>query len=651
MSQSTFVLQSHFKPRGDQPTAIARLIEGISTGVKHQTLLGVTGSGKTFTVANVIEGVQKPTLVIAHNKTLAAQLYKEFKEFFPHNAVEYFVSYYDYYRPEAYIPHTDIYVEKESSINDEIDRLRHSATKSLLSRRDTIVVASVSCIYGIGSPEDYLDSMLSLKVGERVKRREILGKLTRMQYARNDVDFFRGKFRVRGDNIEVFPSYGNTAYRIALWGDEVEGLFELDPVSGRKIQAHDFISIYPATHFVTNRARHEQALSSITLELAERLEYLRGQGKLLEAQRLEQRTKYDLEMLREVGFCSGIENYSRHLSGRGAGEPPTTLIDYFPDDYLLVIDESHVTIPQLIGMYSGDRSRKDNLVEYGFRLPSAYDNRPLKFNEFEEKITQAIYVSATPGPYELAKCDQPVEQIIRPTGLIDPEIEVRPAENQVDDLISEIRKRHDERVLVTTLTKRMAEDLSEHLHEIGIKVQYLHSDISTLDRTDILYDLRRGVFNVLVGINLLREGIDLPEVTLVAILDADKEGFLRSERSLIQTVGRVARNVEGRVIMYADAITDSMSRAIQENNRRRAKQIAYNEAHNITPQTIIKPIEELVRRRALAEEEERLPYVGPRGLEETIEGLREEMRRAAQGLEFERAAMLRDMIESLESGG
>jgi excinuclease ABC subunit B len=651
MSQSTFVLQSHFKPQGDQPTAIARLVEGISSGVKHQTLLGVTGSGKTFTIANVIEDVQKPTLVIAHNKTLAAQLYKEFKEFFPHNAVEYFVSYYDYYRPEAYIPHTDIYVEKESSINDEIDRLRHSATKSLLSRRDTIVVASVSCIYGIGSPEDYLDSMLSLKVHERVKRREILGKLTRMQYARNDVDFFRGKFRVRGDNIEVFPSYGNTAYRIALWGDEIEGLFELDPVSGRKVQAHDFISIYPATHFVTNRARHEQALSSITLELAERLEYLRGQGKLLEAQRLEQRTKYDLEMLREVGFCSGIENYSRHLSGRGAGEPPTTLIDYFPDDYLLVIDESHVTIPQLIGMYSGDRSRKDNLVEYGFRLPSAYDNRPLKFNEFEEKITQVIYVSATPGPYELSKCEQPVEQIIRPTGLIDPEIEVRPAENQVDDLISEIRKRHNERVLVTTLTKRMAEDLSEHLHEIGIKVQYLHSDISTLDRTDILYDLRRGVFNVLVGINLLREGIDLPEVTLVAILDADKEGFLRSERSLIQTVGRVARNVEGRVIMYADTLTDSMSRAIQENNRRRVKQIAYNEAHNITPQTIIKPIEEMVRRRSLAEKEARLPYVSPRGLEETIEGLREEMRRAARGLEFERAAMIRDMIESLESGG
>jgi excinuclease ABC subunit B len=651
MSQSTFVLQSHFKPRGDQPTAIARLVEGISAGVKHQTLLGVTGSGKTFTIANVIEGVQKPTLVIAHNKTLAAQLYKEFKEFFPHNAVEYFVSYYDYYRPEAYIPHTDIYVEKESSINDEIDRLRHSATKSLLSRRDTIVVASVSCIYGIGSPEDYLDSMLSLKVQEQVKRREILGKLTRMQYARNDVDFLRGKFRVRGDNIEVFPSYGNTAYRIALWGDEVEGLFELNPISGRKIQAHDFISIYPATHFVTNRARHEQALSSITQELAERLDYLRGQGKLLEAQRLEQRTKYDLEMLREVGFCSGIENYSRHLSGRSAGEPPTTLIDYFPDDYLLVVDESHVTVPQLIGMYSGDRSRKDNLVEYGFRLPSAYDNRPLKFNEFEEKINQVIYVSATPGPYELSKCEQPVEQIIRPTGLIDPEIEVRPAENQVDDLISEIKKRHDQRVLVTTLTKRMAEDLSEHLHEIGIKVQYLHSDISTLDRTDILYDLRRGVFNVLVGINLLREGIDLPEVTLVAILDADKEGFLRSERSLIQTVGRVARNVEGRVIMYADAITDSMSRAIRENNRRRIKQIAYNEAHNITPQTIIKPIEEMVRRRTLAEEEARLPDVGQRGLEETIEGLREEMRRAARGLEFERAAMIRDMIESLESGG
>ncbi len=650
MSQSTFVLQSHFKPQGDQPTAIARLVDGINKKVKNQTLLGVTGSGKTFTIANVIESVQKPTLVIAHNKTLAAQLYKEFKEFFPHNAVEYFVSYYDYYRPEAYIPHTDIYVEKESSINDEIDRLRHSATRSLLSRRDTIVVASVSCIYGIGSPEDYLESMLFLKVHEQMKRREILGKLTRMQYARNDVDFFRGKFRVRGDNIEVFPAYGNTAYRIALWGDEIEGLYEFDPVNGRKIQTYDSISIYPATHFVTNRAKHEQALASISLELAERLEYLRGQGKLLEAQRLEQRTKYDLEMLREVGFCSGVENYSRHLSGRAEGEPPTTLIDYFPDDYLLVVDESHVTIPQLIGMYAGDRSRKDNLVEYGFRLPSAYDNRPLKFNEFEKKVNQVVYVSATPGPYELNTCKQPVEQIIRPTGLIDPEIEVRPAENQVDDLISEIRKRYNERVLVTTLTKRMAEDLSEHLHEIGIKVQYLHSDISTLDRTDILYDLRRGVFNVLVGINLLREGIDLPEVTLVAILDADKEGFLRSERSLIQTVGRVARNVQGRVIMYADAMTDSMSRAIQENNRRRVKQIAYNEAHNITPQTIIKPIEEMVRRRTLVEEEVRPPYVGLQGLEETIEGLREEMLRAAQGLEFERAALIRDMIESLESG-
>lgn len=651
MSQSTLVLQSHFRPQGDQPTAIARLVDGISKGVKNQTLLGVTGSGKTFTIANVIESVQKPTLVIAHNKTLAAQLYKEFKEFFPHNAVEYFVSYYDYYRPEAYIPHTDIYVEKESSINDEIDRLRHSATRSLLSRRDTIVVASVSCIYGIGSPEDYLESMLSLRVHEKIKRREILGKLARMQYARNDIDFFRGKFRVRGDNIEVFPSYGNTAYRISLWGDEIEGLYEFDPVNGRKIQTYDSISIYPATHFVLNREKHEQALASIAQELAERLEYLRGQGKLLEAQRLEQRTKYDLEMLREVGFCSGVENYSRHLSGRAEGEPPTTLIDYFPDDYLLIIDESHVTIPQLIGMYAGDKSRKDNLVEYGFRLPSAYDNRPLKFNEFEEKVNQVIYVSATPGPYELNTCKQPVEQIIRPTGLIDPEIEVRPAENQVDDLISEIRKRHNERVLVTTLTKRMAEDLSEHLHEIGIKVQYLHSDISTLDRTDILYDLRRGVFNVLVGINLLREGIDLPEVTLVAILDADKEGFLRSERSLIQTVGRVARNVQGRVIMYADAMTNSMSRAIQENNRRRVKQIAYNETHNITPQTIIKPIEEMVRRRALVEEEVRPRHVGLQGLEETIEGLREEMRRAAQGLEFERAALIRDMIESLESGG
>ena len=652
MSQPRFTLSSSFKPTGDQPKAIAELVNGINGGEKHQTLLGVTGSGKTFTVANVIEHVQKPTLVIAHNKTLAAQLYKEFREFFPQNAVEYFVSYYDYYRPEAYIPHTDVYVAKESSINDEIDRLRHSATKSLLTRRDTIVVASVSCIFGIGSPDDYQESVLSLQVGETVKRSEILRKLTSTQYERNDVDFFRGKFRVRGDTVEVFPAYGNTAYRVALWGDKIEGLYEFNPVNGRKTAAFDSLPIYPATHFITNRARYTEALHSIKRELTERLEYLRGQDKLLEAQRLEQRTKYDLEMLREVGYCSGIENYSRHLSGRAAGGAPTTLIDYFPDDFLLVIDESHVTIPQLVGMYAGDRSRKDNLVEHGFRLPSAYDNRPLTFGEFEKRVNQVIYVSATPGPYELAKCEHAVEQIIRPTGLVDPVVDVRPAEKQVDDLIAEIRKRPSERVLVTTLTKRMAEDLSEHLHEIGIKVQYLHSDISTLDRVDILYDLRRGAFDVLVGINLLREGIDLPEVTLMAILDADKEGFLRSERSLIQTIGRVARNVNGSVIMYADVTTDSMRRAIGENNRRRVLQLAHNERHGITPQTIVKPIEELVERRRpglVADEEPPMPVVAEE-LEETIAGLQAEMQRASRGLEFERAALIRDMIRSLEGG-
>jgi len=652
MPTSKFILSSSFKPTGDQPKAIAELVNGINGGMKHQTLLGVTGSGKTFTVANVIAKVQRPTLVIAHNKTLAAQLYKEFREFFPQNAVEYFVSYYDYYRPEAYIPHTDVYVAKESEINDEIDRLRHSATKSLLTRRDTIVVASVSCIFGIGSPDDYQESVLSLQVNETVKRSEILRKLTAMQYERNDVDFFRGKFRVRGDTVEVFPAYGNTAYRIALSDDKVEGLYEFNPINGRKTAAFDFLPIFPATHFVTNRARHNEALHSIKRELTERLEYLRGQDKLLEAQRLEQRTKYDLEMMREIGYCSGIENYSRHLSGRSAGDAPTTLIDYFPEDYLLVIDESHVTIPQLVGMHGGDRSRKDNLVEHGFRLPSAYDNRPLNFGEFEKRVNQAIYVSATPGPYELAKCERVIEQIIRPTGLVDPAVEVRPAENQVDDLIAELQKQSNERVLVTTLTKRMAEDLSEHLNEIGIKVQYLHSDISTLDRVDILYDLRRGVFDVLVGINLLREGIDLPEVTLMAILDADKEGFLRSERSLIQTIGRVARNVNGRVIMYADVTTDSMKRAISENNRRRALQLAHNERHGITPRTIVKPIEELVERRRpeLVAEEESALNVAPDELEETIAGLQVEMQRAARGLEFERAALIRDMIRSLEEG-
>jgi excinuclease ABC subunit B len=652
MSPSKFILSSSFKPTGDQPKAIAELVNGINGGAKHQTLLGVTGSGKTFTVANVIAQVQRPTLVIAHNKTLAAQLYKEFREFFPQNAVEYFVSYYDYYRPEAYIPHTDVYVAKESQINDEIDRLRHSATKSLLTRPDTIVVASVSCIFGIGSPDDYQESVISLQVNETVKRSEILRKLTAMQYERNDVDFFRGKFRVRGDTVEVFPAYGNTAYRIALSDDKVEGLYEFNPINGRKTAAFDFLPIYPATHFVTNRARHNEAMHSIKRELTERLEYLRGQDKLLEAQRLEQRTKYDLEMLREIGYCSGIENYSRHLSGRSAGEAPTTLIDYFPEDYLLIIDESHVTIPQLVGMHGGDRSRKDNLVEHGFRLPSAYDNRPLTFGEFEKRVNQVIYASATPGPYELAKCERVVEQIIRPTGLVDPAVEVRPAENQVDDLIAELQTQSNERVLVTTLTKRMAEDLSEHLHEIGIKVQYLHSDISTLDRVDILYDLRRGVFDVLVGINLLREGIDLPEVTLMAILDADKEGFLRSERSLIQTIGRVARNVNGRVIMYADVTTDSMKRAISENNRRRALQLAHNERHGITPRTIEKPIEELVERRRpeLVAEEEPPLKVAPDELEETIAGLQAEMQRAARGLEFERAALIRDMIRSLEEG-
>jgi excinuclease ABC subunit B len=653
MFQSRFTLSSSFKPTGDQPKAIAELVNGISRGEQHQILLGVTGSGKTFTVANAIARVQKPTLVIAHNKTLAAQLYKEFREFFPHNAVEYFVSYYDYYRPEAYIPHTDVYVAKESSINDEIDRLRHSATKSLLTRRDTIVVASVSCIFGIGSPDDYQESVLSLQVGETVKRSEILRKLTLMQYERNDVDFFRAKFRVRGNTVEVFPAYGATAYRIALEGEKIEGLYEFNPVSGRKTAAFDFLPIYPATHFIANRARREEALHSIKRELTDRLAYFSGQDKLLEAQRLEQRTKYDLEMLREVGYCSGIENYSRHLSGRAEGEAPTTLIDYFPDDFLCVIDESHVTIPQLVGMFAGDRSRKESLVEHGFRLPSAYDNRPLTFNEFEQRVNQVIYVSATPGPYELAKCEHAVEQIIRPTGLVDPDVDVRPAENQVDDLIAEIRKRPGERVLVTTLTKRMAEDLSEHLHEIGIKVQYLHSDISTLDRVDILYDLRRGAFDVLVGINLLREGIDLPEVTLMAILDADKEGFLRSERSLIQTIGRVARNVDGRVIMYADAATDSMRRAIEENNRRRAMQLAHNERYGIIPKTVVKPIEELVEHRRpglIVDEEPAASAVAEQELEETIAGLQAEMQRAARGLDFERAALIRDMIRSLEEG-
>lgn len=656
----TFQLVSDFQPCGDQPQAIEKLSNGILQGKKYQTLLGATGTGKTFTIANVIARVNKPTLVIAPNKTLAAQLCGELKEFFPHNAVEYFVSYYDYYQPEAYIPQTDTYIEKDASINDEIDKLRHSATSALLERRDVIIVASVSCIYGLGSPEEYRDQVLSLRVGMEKDRNEVLRKLVDIQYVRNDINFVRGTFRVRGDVVEIFPvSRSEQAVRVEFFGDEIERIREIDVVTGEVIGEREHVAIFPASHYVTRRAQLERAIRDIEQELSERLQELREQGKLLEAQRLEQRTRYDIEMLREVGFCSGIENYSRHLVGKKPGEPPYTLLDFFPDDYLIVVDESHVTIPQIHGMYNGDRARKDVLIEHGFRLPSARDNRPLTFEEFEQKINQILFVSATPGPYELEKAPDVVEQIIRPTGLLDPKIHVHPIRGQIDHLIGEIHKRigRDERVLVTTLTKKMAEDLTDYLKEIGIKVRYLHSDINAIERMQILRDLRLGEFDVLIGINLLREGLDLPEVSLVAILDADKEGFLRSERSLIQTIGRAARNANGEVIMYADTITPSMKRAIEETERRRRIQQEYNEKHGIVPRTVNKKVREIIEATKAAEDKEeygaktKSGKMSKKERQKLIEQLEKEMKQAAKELRFERAAELRDLILELKAEG
>ena len=648
-----FELISDFKPTGDQPQAIEKLVEGLKKGYRHQTLLGATGTGKTYVMAQIIQHVQRPALVIAHNKTLAAQLYAEFRDLFPHNAVEYFVSYYDYYQPEAYIPKHDLYIEKDASINEEIERLRLAATTSLLTRRDVIIVASVSCIYSIGSPDEYGQDVMVLHRGETHRRDRVLRHLVEIYYERNDYDFGRGKFRVRGDTLEVYPAYGELAYRISFWGDEIERLTQIAPLTGEVLAELDEVQIFPARHFVTRQDYLPIALANIEKELEERLGELKAQGKLLEAQRLEQRTRYDLEMLREMGYCPGIENYSRHLSGREPGQQPWTLLDYFPEDYLLFIDESHMTIPQLHGMYHGDRSRKETLIEYGFRLPSALDNRPLTFEEFERQINQVIYTSATPGPYELQRSQQVVDQIIRPTGLVDPEVIVRPTAGQIDDLIGEINKRvqRGERVLVTTLTKRMAEDLADYLLEMGIKVHYLHSEVQTIERVEILRDLRMGVYDVVVGINLLREGLDLPEVSLVAILDADKEGFLRSDTALIQTIGRAARHVNAQAIMYADRMTDSMRRAIDETNRRRLKQITYNEAHGITPASIVKEIHDLTDRvRAVAEEkaEYRVSRHLPKDeLTRVIKELEKQMHAAAEALEFEKAALLRDQIFDL----
>ncbi len=652
-----FNLVSDYPPQGDQPHAIKKLVEGINNGYKYQTLLGVTGSGKTFTMANVIQKVQLPTLVISHNKTLAAQLCSEFRRFFPDNAVEYFVSYYDYYQPEAYIPRTDTYIEKDSSINEEIDRLRLSATSSLLERRDVIIVASVSCIYGLGSPKDYQELVLKISKNEIFKRDNILERLINIHYERNDIDFHRGCFRVRGDVIEIFPSYLEYAFRIELWGDEIEAISEIDPLTGKVIKRRDKLIVYPAKHFVTTKDKLERAILSIEEELKQRLKHFKKEGKLLEAQRLEQRTKYDLEMLKEVGYCSGIENYSRHISGRKSGEPPATLLDYFTSDFMMFIDESHVTIPQLRGMFAGDKSRKDSLVEYGFRLPSAYDNRPLYFKEIENYMDKVIFVSATPAKYESERSKQIVEQIIRPTGLVDPEIILKPAKNQIDSLIAEIKKRTEkkERVLVTTLTKRMAEDVAEYLEEINIKAKYLHSEIKTLERINILKDLRLGKFNVLVGVNLLREGLDLPEVSLVAILDADKEGFLRSETSLIQTMGRAARNINGTVILYCENITGSIRRAVKETNRRRKIQLEYNRKYEIIPKTITKPVEEFAIINNINDfedfstvNEEHEKYLSQSNLWLLIKSLEKEMKQAARNLDFERAALLRDEIRRLK---
>jgi len=662
MELPDFKLVSDFQPTGDQPEAINALVEGVKKGHKHQVLLGVTGSGKTFTIANVVAQLNRPTLVVSHNKILAAQLASEFKAFFPENAVEYFVSYYDYYQPEAYIPQTDTYIEKDAMINDEIDKLRHSATCALFERRDVLTVASVSCIYGLGSPEDYKDLVLSVRKGMRKDRDEMLRRLVDIQYTRNDFDFQRGTFRVRGDTVEIFPAGAtDKAVRIELFGDEVDRILQFDVLTGRPISEMNHVMIYPAKHYVVKEDKMAKAIESIEEELEMRLKELRDQGKILEAYRLEQRTKFDLEMLQEMGYCPGIENYSRHLTQRAPGQPPYTLLDFFPDDFIVVIDESHVTIPQLRAMYEGDRSRKQSLVNYGFRLPSAFDNRPLTFDEFMSKIGQVIYVSATPGPFELEVASQVVEQVVRPTGLIDPEIQVRPTENQIDDLIAEIREAasRNERVLVTTLTKRMAEDLTEYLREIGIKVTYMHSDVKTLERMEIIRDLRLGVFDVLVGINLLREGLDLPEVSRVCILDADREGFLRSETSLIQTIGRAARNVNGKVIMYADTVTGSMERAIRETERRRAKQKAYNEKHGIVPQSIKKDIRDVIaHERPLEEEkidsflrEKSLKDIPKKEIPKVVDTLVKEMKEASANLEFERAAILRDMIFELEQSG
>ena len=649
-----FELKSDYKPTGDQPEAIKSIVSAINNNEKYSTLLGVTGSGKTFTMANIIQEVKMPTLILAHNKTLAAQLYSEFKEFFPNNAVEYFVSYYDYYQPEAYVAHSDTYIEKDASINDEIDKLRHSATAAILERDDVIIISSVSCIYGLGDPEDYRKLMLSLRPGMERDRDDIIKKLIEIQYERNDINFTRGTFRVRGDILEIFPaSNDERAIRIEFFGDEIDRITEIDYVTGKIVGTRNHVVIFPASHYVTTPERVEKAVIEIEKELEERVKSFKDDDKLLEAQRIEQRTKYDIEMLKEIGFCQGIENYSRHITGRKPGEKPYTLMDFFPDDYLIIVDESHVTVPQVRGMYAGDRSRKTSLIDNGFRLPSAYDNRPLNFDEFEENINQILFVTATPGSYELEHSTTIAEQIIRPTGLLDPIVEVRPINNQIDDLVVEINKviEKDERVLITTLTKKMSEDLTNYLKEIGIKVKYLHSDIDTLERVEIIRDLRLGKFDVLVGINLLREGLDIPEVSLVAILDADKEGFLRSETSLIQTIGRAARNSEGKVIMYADKITRSMESAIAETKRRREIQMLYNEEHNITPTTIKKKVRDAIEATVVADEETIYGIKETDNVEEikeNIAALQAEMMEAAQNLQFERAAELRDKIKQLD---
>lgn len=649
-----FKIVSDYKPTGDQPTAIAQLVDGLNSGVKEQTLLGVTGSGKTFTMANIIEKTQKPTLIICHNKTLAAQLYEEFKNFFPENAVHYFVSYFDYYQPEAYVPRSDTYIEKDSDINEEIDRMRHAATDSLLARRDTIIIASVSCIYGIGSPSDYSDLAIKLNVGDRRVRDKFIRQLTDIQYQRNDIDFHRGTFRVRGDIIDIFPAGEEVAYRVDFFDDVVDGITKMDALTGEILDKPVHVTIYPSSHYVTPQEKVKVALSKIEKELEERVAYFEANGKLLEAQRLKQRTNFDLEMLQETGFVKGIENYSRYLTDREEGEQPATLLDYYPDDFLLLIDESHMTMPQIRGMYNGDRARKEVLVDYGFRLPSALDNRPLKFTEFERHVNQVVYVSATPSEYELSRSPEPAQQVIRPTGLIDPKIEVRPIEHQVDDLIAEIRLTvaKQQRVLVTTLTKRMSEDLTDYLKELNMKVAYLHSDVDTLDRTDILRDLRMGVYDILIGINLLREGLDLPEVSLVAILDADKEGFLRSESALVQTIGRAARHEEGRVIMYADVMTKSLTAAIRETDRRRAIQVAYNTEHGITPTSIKKLIAERMSKEESATDKKKhidLRKIPKDEYGNLIKDLERQMHLASANLEFEKAAELRDVIAEIKS--